>query len=217
MPKRLRAISRSGSLFGLVILAALSGAAQTPTYAIVYSFKGGTDGAQPHGSVTVGKDGTVYGTTLDGGVNSCGSYNCLTVFALTPSSQRPWPEIVIHSFSGGDCQGPNAGVTLNSAGSLFGTTETGGSGGVGTGFGLAPPTVAGGPWTETTLYGFASFSAPNTPYGAVIIGKGGNVYATTLNSHISIDGKSGGAVIVLAPPASAGDSWTESTLLISIG
>ncbi len=205
--------SRSGSLFALAAIAALSCAAQSPTYGILYSFKGGTDGDQPHASVTVGKDGAIYGTTLIGGANSCGSYNCGTVFALTPSSQRPWSETIIHSFTGGDGSAPNAGVTFNGEGSLFGTTETGGSGGGGTVVELTPPTVAGDPWTETTLYSFAAnTNTPNTLYGGVIVGKNGNVYGTTLNSNIS-GGKGGGAVFMLTPPAVAGDDWTESTLL----
>jgi len=62
MNKRLQATSQSGSLLALAIIAALSCAAQNPTYAILYSFKGGSDGSTPHGNVTDGKNGTIYGT-----------------------------------------------------------------------------------------------------------------------------------------------------------
>jgi hypothetical protein len=84
-------------------------------------------------------------------------------------------------------------------------------------FELTAQTVAGGSWTQTTLYSFADFgtnlNAPNTLYAGVSVGESGNVFGTTFNSHISSDGKSGGAAFMLTPPASPGGSWTESTLL----
>jgi uncharacterized repeat protein (TIGR03803 family) len=156
----------------------------------------------------------IYGTAYFGGANSCGSTNCGTVFALTPSTTRPWSETIIRSFNGSDGQAPNAGVTFNSSGSLFGTTVIGGSGGGGTVFQLTPPTAPGDPWNDTTLYSFTLGNSPNTPYGSVLVGETGAIFGTTFVSNISSGGgKSGGAVFMLTPPSSPGGSWTESTLL----
>ena len=44
---------------------------------------------------------------------------------------------------------------FGSAGALYGVTAGGGPGGSGTIFELAPPSTAGGAWTETVLYGFS--------------------------------------------------------------
>jgi uncharacterized repeat protein (TIGR03803 family) len=52
---------------------------------VVYSFGSQlnvTDGADPIGGLTLGKDGNFYGTTLQGGDSSCG--NCGVVFEFTP-------------------------------------------------------------------------------------------------------------------------------------
>jgi uncharacterized repeat protein (TIGR03803 family) len=46
----------------------------------------GADGANPYGSLAMGADGTLYGTTLYGGDNGDG-----TVFQLTPTTITPEP------------------------------------------------------------------------------------------------------------------------------
>lgn len=50
---------------------------------ILHSFRSGTDGARPSASLT-NVNGTLYGTTTDGGLESCRDDACGTVFALTP-------------------------------------------------------------------------------------------------------------------------------------
>ncbi|MGA9945443.1 MAG: choice-of-anchor tandem repeat GloVer-containing protein [Candidatus Cybelea sp.] len=53
-------------------------------YNVLYRFKGGMDGANPylHGPIEV--NGTLYGTTYEGGGSGCGGGGCGTVFAVTP-------------------------------------------------------------------------------------------------------------------------------------
>ena len=55
---------------------------------------------------------------------------CGTVFELTPSTSGEWNETILHSFAFGTADGatPESGVTFDSAGNLYGTTFSGGSG-----------------------------------------------------------------------------------------
>jgi uncharacterized repeat protein (TIGR03803 family) len=105
---------------------------------VIYSFTATNgDGTFPSASVVVGKDGSLYGTTQSGG-----SANLGTVFQLTPPATLgdPWTEMILHSFTGqsGDGATPLAGLTLNSAGVLYGTTSSGGTAGKGTVFAVTP-------------------------------------------------------------------------------
>jgi uncharacterized repeat protein (TIGR03803 family) len=87
---------------------------------ILHSFSG-SDGAKPNAGL-IALNGTLYGTTGEGG-----TYNCGTVFSITTSGD----ERVLYSFSGGsDGAGPAAPLTAVD-GALYGTTTdelgTGGS------------------------------------------------------------------------------------------
>jgi uncharacterized repeat protein (TIGR03803 family) len=87
----------------------------------LYHFTGGSDGGVPLGGVVFDSVGNLYGTTYQGGADASG-----VVFKLTPS---PWNESVLWSFTGGsDGSLPAAAVTLDSAGNLYSTTSSGGSG-----------------------------------------------------------------------------------------
>jgi hypothetical protein len=64
--------------FSITTLAALAGltsqlcAAQGLTYSTLYSFQGGSDGADPYGGVAIGESGVLYGTTTLGRVKQYG-------------------------------------------------------------------------------------------------------------------------------------------------
>ena len=80
-----------------------------------------------HGSFLNGivpdAQGNLYGTTTYGG-----AYNHGAVFKLTPNTHGGWTETVLYSFTGGsDGNGPECGVTLDSAGNIYGTTLLGGA------------------------------------------------------------------------------------------
>jgi len=67
----------------------------------LYTFKGGTDGAGPQ-SRMLHLNGTLFGTTHDGGTSGYG-----TVYAFDPAKNT---ETVIYSFQGGaDGSGPETG------------------------------------------------------------------------------------------------------------
>lgn len=91
---------------------------------VIYAFQGGSDGESPYGSVVVDGAGSVYGTTSYGGLGS-NAYG--TVFRLTPSGSGQWTKTILHTFSGPDGAFPDAGLTLDSAGNLYGTTNEGGT------------------------------------------------------------------------------------------
>jgi uncharacterized repeat protein (TIGR03803 family) len=89
---------------------------------LLYSFKGGSDGAAPSGGL-VAMNGTLYGVTSFGGVlRYCKGYEspgCGTVFAVTTSGN----ERVVYRFQGGRKDGSYpSGELLPLGGKLFGTT-----------------------------------------------------------------------------------------------
>ncbi|HKU80989.1 MAG TPA: choice-of-anchor tandem repeat GloVer-containing protein, partial [Candidatus Tumulicola sp.] len=89
---------------------------------VVYSFKGGSDGAYPAANLNY-VAGKLYGVTSSGGFDGCsGSRGCGTVFAVTPSGK----ETLLHAFGGGlDGANPQARLT-DVKGVLYGTTVDGG-------------------------------------------------------------------------------------------
>jgi uncharacterized repeat protein (TIGR03803 family) len=118
---------------------------------------------------------------------------------------------VIHAFSGGlDGGEPYAGLTLDKAGNLYGTTSQGGSpsGGDGTVFRLKPKNSS---FVFNLLYSFTGSDGYN-PFARVIFGPNGTLYGTTY-----IGGAyNGGTVFNLSPPPHACKSalcpWTETVL-----
>jgi uncharacterized repeat protein (TIGR03803 family) len=164
------------------------------TQSVLYTFTGAYDGGEPYGGVIFDNAGNLYGTAATGGYNTC-KYGCGVVFKLTPTSSGPWTETVIHPFMGTpDGNIPEATLTFDTAGNLYGTTFTGGTvtnnlfclpgvTGCGTVFELSPS--AGG-WTESVLY---SFSGPLTdganPTTSVILDSAGNIYGTTSGGGIN--------------------------------
>jgi uncharacterized repeat protein (TIGR03803 family) len=123
---------------------------------ILYSFTGGSDGAEPLAGLIFDKSGNLYGTTVQGGDPAC---NCGVVFKLAPPTEPggTWAESVLYTFLGGsDGANPEATLLTDEAGDLYGTTSAGGgssncSQGCGTIFGLSQQ---GGSWVESTLYRF---------------------------------------------------------------
>jgi len=103
-------------------------------HTVLYSFRGGADGGQPYGGVTLGTQGNLYGTTVVGGTHNggpCVEGGCGVAYELSNSGSG-WTQTVIHTFTGGaDGYGPGAGLTLDSDGDLLGMTPTGGANGLG--------------------------------------------------------------------------------------
>jgi uncharacterized repeat protein (TIGR03803 family) len=86
-------------------------------YKVVFSFNGGTDGAEPQaGLLDVG--GTLYGTTYGGG-----AYGNGTVFSISASGE----EKLLHSFGSGNDGYEPEGSVIDVNGTLYGTTVFGGT------------------------------------------------------------------------------------------
>jgi uncharacterized repeat protein (TIGR03803 family) len=121
----------------------------TWTERVLHSFTGGADGAHPtNAGLIFDANGNLYGTTAAGGADGQG-----VVFELAPSPDGTWTESVLYSFTGGADGGyPAAGLTLDPAGNLYGTTLSGGADFNGVVFKLAPN--PDGTRTESVLYTF---------------------------------------------------------------
>jgi uncharacterized repeat protein (TIGR03803 family) len=115
---------------------------------------------------------------------------------------------VLYSFGSSDGFHPFGPVVLGDGEVLHGTTGEGGPSGTGTVFSLTPPAYPGGSWAETVLCDFADSTEGTFPVGGVVIGPGGVLYGTTQQGGSSNEG----TVFSLTPPASPGNSWTETVL-----
>jgi uncharacterized repeat protein (TIGR03803 family) len=83
-----------------------------------------TDGTEPAAPLIMDKNGNLYGTTFAGGNKQCGQ--CGTVFKLAADGT----ETVLHAFDPFttlDGAEPVAGLVMDGAGDLYGTTQHGGS------------------------------------------------------------------------------------------
>jgi uncharacterized repeat protein (TIGR03803 family) len=155
-----------GDVFKLVPSRSSFGWPQT----VLYSFRGGTDGAYPTAGVVFDAAGSLYGTS-GGGVYGNG-----TVFKLTPNPDGSWSERVLYSFQGGsDASHPNSTVTFDAESNLYGTAG-GGAYGHGAVFKL---TRSGDQWTESVVYSFTGGLDGDAPSGGVILDNAGNLYGTT--------------------------------------
>src|SRR5271167_2154751 len=130
-------IDRFGNLYGTTqrgngTVYKLAHAGSGWVLTVLYSFQGGNDGAAPY-EVTLGPDGSLYGTTIYGG-GGCGGSGCGTVYRLSPPPTAckavlcPWTETVLYRFEGGtDAAHPSGAIVFDQSGSLYGTTVYGGS------------------------------------------------------------------------------------------
>jgi uncharacterized repeat protein (TIGR03803 family) len=158
---------------------------------VLYRFTGGADGANPHDGVVFDQSGNLYVTTVQGG-NGFG-----TVFELVHGSGG-WTPALVYSFAGGnDGSAPLSGVTLDSAGNLYGTTSTGGPFNQGTVYKVAP---SGSGWTESVLYGFTGGSDGGGPFGGLVFDSAGNLYGTAADGG----GNGGSAFAGIRPPIATG-------------
>jgi uncharacterized repeat protein (TIGR03803 family) len=184
----------SGNLYGTAAVAGPGNAGiifkLTPKgkETILHAFAGGAaDGAQPEGNLIADSGGNLYGTTFAGGGTGCNeNQGCGVVFRLAPDGT----ETILHAFAGGSSDGasPYAGLVMDGAGNLYGTTSAGGASNDGTVFEV----TADG--AEAILHSFAGGNDGMMPTAGLIMDAGGNLYGTT------IDGGSlkGGTVFKLA-------------------
>jgi uncharacterized repeat protein (TIGR03803 family) len=92
------------------------------TYSVLHNFTGeSSDGGQPRADLIFDGAGNLYGTGSVGGGGDCG-----VVFKLTPAGGA-WNESkILDLCSIGGATNPMGDLIFDSAGNLYGTTQTGG-------------------------------------------------------------------------------------------
>jgi uncharacterized repeat protein (TIGR03803 family) len=185
----------------------------------LYEFEGGLDGANPQGRPIVQPNGTLVGSTENGGGGQCSGFaaGCGTIFTLRPSPTASgyalgfWNEDVLYRFQGGsDGADPFGDVALDAAGNIYGTSQTGGVSSkcvpVGIGCGTAwELSHSGGNWTKTMLWGFGEGTDGIEPFDGLHFDRAGNLYGSTYTGGPFEEG----IVFELTPH---GESWSESIL-----
>jgi uncharacterized repeat protein (TIGR03803 family) len=146
------------------------------TESIVHSFGSATyvDGGTPYASLIMDSAGNFYGTTEDGtgDTNTFGS-----VFKISADGT----ESIVHTFTGLDGGEPVAGLIMDSAGNLYGTTTNGGDASVVNSGEVFKINSAG---TLSVLHYFLGAITNGIPDGGypragLIMDRKGNLYGTT--------------------------------------
>ena len=175
---------------------------------VLYSFKGYNykDGSLPVAPLVFDKAGNLYGTTGNGGTADRG-----TAFQLSPDGNGGWTETVLHSFYGAIGTYPQAGLVIDAAGSLYGTTIAGGDSscvlnngsGCGTVFRLKKNLT--GTWNVKVLHSFSGQPDGAGAVAGLVSDSAGNLYGSTIQGGSS----NAGAVFKLAR---AGTTLTYSVI-----
>jgi uncharacterized repeat protein (TIGR03803 family) len=142
---------------------------------VLHRFQAGGGGAGPGvGTLALDRYGSLYGTTGGGGTGSG------VVFRLSPGTDGHWRETVLYDIPGGAAgDHPSAGVVMDKAGNLYGTTIAGGDPNCDCGvvFKLAPP-EGKGKWKYTVLHRFTGYDGAQ-PDANLVLDSQGNLYGTT--------------------------------------
>jgi uncharacterized repeat protein (TIGR03803 family) len=131
------------------------------------------DGYGPTAGLVMGKAGNLYGAAPRGGPTLGGA-----AFELTPRSGG-WQETLIDTFSQkNDGGGPFAGLILDTAGNLYGTTEGGGAYDLGTAYAVEHTSTG---WHEKVLHSFDNNGVDGVGpgWGVLFMDNSGSLYGTT--------------------------------------
>jgi uncharacterized protein (TIGR03437 family) len=218
-------LGTDGNFYGIVCsgsTGAVFKITPTGTLTVLHTFSG-AEGAPIGGmffaALTLGTDGDFYGTT-PGGImpGTCGGNHPSgcggTVFRITP----PGTFTTLYSFSGADGADPVAALTLGADGNFYGTTEYGGTLGLGSIFRITP----GG--TLTTLHYFST-TGGIYPLAGLTLGADGAFYGTTasdFNGGPSISGAvfrmtPDGVLTTLHTFSSSGAEGSEPSAALTLG
>ncbi|MGB6386424.1 MAG: choice-of-anchor tandem repeat GloVer-containing protein [Terriglobales bacterium] len=156
---------------------------------VLHTFTGKPDGSEPWAGLIKDSAGNLYGTTIFGGQGNCQERPCGVVFKVDTNGN----ETVLYRFTGGADGGlPAAGLVMDSAGNLYGTTTYI----FGNVFKLDP---AG---DLTVLHTFTGGTDGNNPVGAgLTLDSAGNLYGTTITGGnlADCDGDGCGVVFKITP------------------
>jgi uncharacterized repeat protein (TIGR03803 family) len=189
-------------LLAAVLLIANSAYAAS-TFKVLHSFHCDPSGCGPNGGLAFDAAGNLYGTTPGGGDADA------TIFKLAPSSGGRWTYSLLRTLTLSEGSSLVAGVTLDSAGNLYSTSENGGAHDSGTVFELSRRPLTAEGWTLEVLHSFLNNNRDGTdPFAGVIVDKAGNVYGTTRDG--GAEGAAGGVVFELT--LGKGGDWAEKIL-----
>jgi len=216
-----------GMCFGLgcgTVFMLTRGDNNTWTKSTIHTFNDGIGGGVPVGTLAIDPKGNLYGVTEQGGTGPCDSVlgaGCGVIYRLSPNGDGTFGFKVLYSFSQpgtvDDGSYPNAGVVIGRDGSLYGTTEFGGSFVCDCGI-VYRLTANGGQWRETVLYSFVGISQGGSdvsfPSDTVTIDSGGNIFGTGSGGGDVLCNDGCGGVYVLVPQ---GGAYQEHVLHIFEG
>jgi uncharacterized repeat protein (TIGR03803 family) len=94
---------------------------------LLFKFPKWSKSGHPLGTLAMDAAGNLYGVA-GGSLNEC---SCGVVFKFVHNPNDTWTYTILHRFHGTDGAYPQAGVTLDAEGSIYGTTVLGGEGGAG--------------------------------------------------------------------------------------
>lgn len=161
------------------------------TLTTLYTFgvNSGPAPSAPFAGVVFDSAGNLYGTTAGGGAEGSG-----TVYELSPSSEGGWTETTLVDFPSSCSPAcvPEAGITVDSAGNIFGTAPCTGS--YGCAYEVSPN--GDGTWALTILYGFSGGTDGADPGSGALLDVSGNLYGTTIEGGGS---KGRGTVYEITP------------------
>jgi uncharacterized repeat protein (TIGR03803 family) len=169
--------------YGVVFELSLTGTSWTE--AVLYSFAGGADDANPLNGLIMDSAGNLYGRTYEAGGGSG------TIFELSKSGGG-WTKQVIYNDAPG-----YAGLTMDTAGNIFGVTTD-------VVFELSPNGHGG--WNPTVIHTFSGGSTDGlVAEGTPVLDHAGNLYGTTLGGG----SKNNGTVYELSRGT---NGWSEKIL-----
>jgi uncharacterized repeat protein (TIGR03803 family) len=176
----------------------------TWTETVLYAFTNKADGGGTNASVVFDAAGNLYGTSPFTSPGAGG------IWELSPTGTGTWNFQMIYTFTGGaDGATPYGGVAFDSAGNIYTTTDQAGDltacrkDGCGTVIELSP--VAGGGWSESTIF---TFTGPNGAHSlsTPLLDRAGNLYIAVHEGGAKNDG----LLFELSP--GSGGTWTQTVL-----
>ena len=181
-------------------------------------------GVEPQNGLVMAPNGTVFGTTFEGG-KGCFEIGCGVVFMVTPPSSPSgsWSGSTIYRFDQAHGYNPHQ-LLLAPNGILYGAADAGGGtaackpvGGCGVVFSLTPPSTQGGKWTYTVLHRFKGGVEGAQPNTGLTLDAAGTLYGATaaggdVGCILSAQPAGCGTVFKLSPPAPGQADWQLATL-----
>jgi uncharacterized repeat protein (TIGR03803 family) len=213
-------LDQRGNLFGTTAWGGISQTGSGTAYELqrtaggyvyhdLHDFGNGVDGSLPWAGITIGPDGSLYGTTYVGGTDGDGVvYNIRPPATFCRSESCPWDETVVYNFTrgsdGGNAQG---GVVFDANRNMYGDNVNAGAGNSGVIFQMTPS--AGG-WAYHVLYAFTGGSDGANPDSLLTFDPAGNMYGSALaGGNPGCQGYGCGTIFKLTH---SGSDWTGQAL-----